>query len=67
MSFQVLATLMIFPLIIPAIINSSAYISDIKIPKSKKNVPSYTFVVSVLAAIWVALKLLSGYSFVING
>jgi len=66
MSFQVLATLMIVPLIIPEIISSSAYISDIKIPKSKKNGPSYTLVVSVLAAIWVALKLLSGYSLIMN-
>ena len=67
MSFQVLATLMIFPLIIPAVIYSSAFISDIRIPKSMKLVPSYTFIVSVLAILWVALKLLSGYSFIING
>lgn len=66
MSFQVLATLMIFPVIIPAVIYSSAFISDIRIPKSMKLVPSYTFIVSLLTILWVALKWLSGYSLIIN-
>jgi hypothetical protein len=67
MAFYVVSTLLIFPLIIPAIIYSSAYMPALRIPKTNKFVPSYTFIVSVLAAIWVALKLLSGYSFIING
>ncbi|PKP50804.1 MAG: hypothetical protein CVT94_00060 [Bacteroidetes bacterium HGW-Bacteroidetes-11] len=67
MRINVVVTLFAFVIFVPSFIYASVYIQIIKIPAAGKIVPSYVFIISVLAAIYVILKLLSTQSYIING
>lgn len=61
MRLQLASVLFLMALIIPALVWSSVYIADVRIPKSDRKVPGYTFILSAGAMLFVALKLLEKY------
>lgn len=61
MRLQLVSVMFLMALIIPALVWSSVYIADVRIPKSDRKVPGYTFILSAGALLFVALKLLEKY------
>lgn len=61
MRLQLASVLFLMALIVPALVWSSVYIADVRIPKSDRKVPGYTFILSAGALLFVALKLLENY------
>jgi len=59
-------TALAFMIILPVVMGSVELLQGVRLTKANKIVPSYIFIISVLFILWVGMKMLSSFSFIIN-
>lgn len=59
-------TALAFIIILPVVMGSVELLQGVRLHKANKLLPSFVFIISALFILWVVMKMLSGFSFIIN-